>query len=86
MKLRSLTIPNLNLSEKIGKVVTSKSKFRIFLQLNSPNFELKLWGQPHIYQNCPKFFRGDWRELEAKSCFHTIMGKIFLSNSSFYVK
>ena len=49
-KLESLSIPNLDLREKIGKVVTegSKRKFSTFLQFSCSNFRLKL---SHNYKN-----------------------------------
>ena len=51
---QSLSIPKLDLSEKMGIVVINKTIFSTFSQLSCSNFKFKLFEKPFSHQNCLK--------------------------------
>ena len=60
---------NLDLSEKIGKIV-SKTKLGTFQQFGCSDFKLELCEKLHSYQIVQKIkFEGDSGEVETKICF-----------------
>ena len=53
-KLKSRSIPILDLTEKIGKVVIKSDKFYLFLQLSVSNLKLKLCENTPSCRNITK--------------------------------